>query len=55
MNAEVVTVATHEEGLLKQLVHNNFNIKVKVLGFGKKWTGFQMKFELIYNYIFRWV
>jgi len=51
MNAEVVTVATHEEGLLKQLVHNNFNIKVKVLGFGKKWTGFQMKFELIYNYI----
>lgn len=51
MNAEVVTVATHEEGLLKQLVHNNFNIKVKVLGFGKKWTGFQMKTELVYEYI----
>ena len=51
MNAEVVTVATHEDGLLKQLIHNNFNIKVKVLGFGKKWTGFQMKTELVYEYI----
>ena len=51
MNSEVITVATHEEGLFKELINNNFNIKVKVLGFGEKWTGFKMKFELVYNYI----
>ena len=51
MNSEVITVATHEEGLLKELINNNFNIKVRVLGFGEKWTGFKMKFELVYDYI----
>lgn len=51
MNSEVITVATHEEGLLKELINNNFNIKIRVLGFGEKWTGFKMKFELVYNYI----
>ena len=39
MNSEVIAVATHEEGLFKELINNNFNIKVKVLGFGEKWTG----------------
>lgn len=51
MNAEVITVATHEEGLFKDLINNKFNIKVNVLGFGKKWTGFKMKFELVYDHI----
>lgn len=51
MNVEVVTVATHEEGLLNKLINNTYNIKVKVLGFGEKWTGFQMKSELVYEHI----
>ena len=51
MNAELITVATHEEGLFKDLINNKFNIKVNVLGFGKTWTGFQMKTELVYKYI----
>lgn len=51
MNVEVVTVATHEEGMLKKLINNSYNIKLKVLGFGEKWTGFQMKTKLIYEYI----
>ena len=48
---EVVTVATHDQGLFKELINNKFGIKVKVLGYGKKWTGFKMKFELLNEYI----
>lgn len=48
---EVVTVATHNQGLFKELINNKFGIKVKVLGYGKKWTGFKMKFELLNEYI----
>lgn len=51
MDTEVLTVATHEEGYFNELINNKFNIDVKVLGFGRKWTGFTMKLELIYNYI----
>ena len=47
----IVTVATHMEGSLKQLVNNKYNIKIKLLAFGKKWTGFKMKLEEILNYI----
>lgn len=48
---EIITVATHSQGLFKNLINNDFGIKVKVLGYGKKWTGFKMKFELLYEYI----
>lgn len=51
MDTEVVTVATHSEGTFDNLINNDYNIKVKVLGFGKKWTGFNMKFKLVYDYI----
>ena len=48
---EIVTVATHEEGNFKQLINNKFNEKIKVLGYGQKWYGFKMKFDLFYEYI----
>jgi hypothetical protein len=48
---EIVTVATHNEGKLDELINNELNIPVTVLGMGKKWTGFRMKSELIYEYI----
>ena len=51
MNAEVITVATHKEGNFNNLINNNHNIKIKVLGMGQKWTGFKMKYELVYDYI----
>ena len=47
---EVITVATHNEGYLNKLINNKYT-KVKVLGFGKKWTGYRMKSQLIYSYI----
>ena len=51
MTAEVVTVATHKEGLFDKLIHNKFDIQINVLGFGQKWTGFKMKTELVYEHI----
>jgi len=48
---EIVTVATHKEGKLDELINNKLNIPVTVLGMGKKWTGFRMKSELIYEHI----
>lgn len=50
-NVTVLTVATHSEGLFDELVNNKFNIPVEVLGYGKKWTGFDMKFQEVYNKI----
>lgn len=51
-NIHVVTVATHTEGNLNNLIHNKQNIPIKVLGYGQKWEGFKMKFRLIYEYVF---
>ena len=51
MNVEIITVATHSEGFFDNLINNNYNQKIKVLGFGEKWTGFKMKSELVYDYI----
>lgn len=46
----ITTVATHENGMFKKLINNKFK-KIQVLGFGMKWRGFQMKNELMYQYI----
>ena len=51
MNTHVITVATHKEGKLNELLDNSFNTNIKVLGMGEKWTGFKMKNELIYKFI----
>lgn len=48
---EIITVATHKQGKFDELINNKFQEKVTVLGMGKKWTGFNMKFELVYDYI----
>ena len=50
-NIEIITVATHSEGFFDELIHNKYNIDIKVLGYGQKWTGYKMKFELLYKYI----
>jgi len=48
---EIVTVATHECGTFNKLINNNFKIKIKVLGWNKKWEGFNMKYKLLLQYI----
>jgi len=48
---KLVTVATHNSGMYDDLINNRFNAKITTLAFGKKWTGFQMKYEEMYNYI----
>ena len=48
---EIITVATHKQGKFDELINNKFQEKVTVLGMGKKWTGFNMKYELVYDYI----
>lgn len=47
----VVTVATHTEGLFDDLISNKYGTHITVLGYGKKWTGFTMKFKEVLKYI----
>ena len=49
-NYEIITLATHNYGTFNELINNPYK-NIKVLGFGQKWTGFKMKYELMYNYI----
>ena len=51
MTAHIITVATHKEGKLQELIDNKFNTNIRVLGMCKKWTGFKMKNELALEYI----
>ena len=43
MSLEVVTYANKSSGMFEELVNNDFGVKVKVLGMGKKWNGFSDK------------
>ena len=47
----VLTFATHAEGNFNNMINNSYGIKIKVLGWGKKWTGFKMKYIYVYNFI----
>ena len=47
----VLTFATHAEGNFNNMINNNYGIKIKVLGWDKKWTGFKMKYIYVYNFI----
>ena len=50
-NIEVITFATHNEGLFNQLINNKYNMKIKVLGYGKKWKGFDTKIRGVFDYV----
>ena len=50
MSYEIVTVATHKEFKFEELINNKFE-KITILGMGQKWTGFTMKYELMYEHI----
>lgn len=51
MSYEIVTVATSKKGLFNDLINNKYNADITVLGMGKKWLGFTMKYQLVYDYV----
>lgn len=48
---QVVTYATHDEGMYQELINNKFDIPVKVLGFGTKWKGFMGRIKAYKDYL----
>ena len=48
---EIITVATHDEGTYRQLIHNDYDVSINTLGYGKSWEGFMMKYRLVYEHI----
>jgi hypothetical protein len=48
---KLITVATYVYGLYNDLINNSYGAKIITLGFGKKWTGFKMKYIEVYKYI----
>ena len=40
MTIEIVTYANKSTGMFEELINNDFGVKVKVLGMGKKWNGY---------------
>lgn len=51
MSVEVVTYANKSFGMFEELVNNDHNIKVKVLGMGNKWNGYIDKSIGLLKYI----
>ncbi len=49
--AQVITYATHDQGLYQDLINNEFDIPVKTLGFGTKWKGFTDKIKGVRKYL----
>lgn len=50
MRLRVVTYATHEQGMFRELTQNGFGVPVKVLGMGKPWRGFFDKMKAVQQY-----
>jgi len=48
----LVTFATHEQGLLQRLAHNEFGCEVAILGMGSKWKGYMdSKMRAVLDYV----
>jgi hypothetical protein len=43
MSIEIVTYANKSQGMFEELVNNEFNVPIKVLGWGTKWNGYSDK------------
>ena len=51
MSYEIVTYANKSHGLFEELVNNEFNVPVKVLGWGTEWKGFSDKTKGVMDYL----
>ena len=51
MSFELVTYANKPQGMFEELVNNNFNQKVTVLGWGTKWNGFGDKYKAMSKHL----
>jgi len=51
MSMEVVTYANVSRGMLEELVNNEFDVPVKVLGWGTKWRGYSDKTRGVLEYM----
>lgn len=51
MVVEIVTYANKSFGLFEELIHNEFDVPVKVLGWGKPWHGYSDKSKGLLEYI----
>ena len=50
----IITYATHSDGLFDKLINNKYNIEITVLGWGTKWKNYKdNKAKGIYNYIIK--
>lgn len=50
----IITYATHSDGLFNKLINNKYNIEITVLGWGTKWKNYKdNKAKGIYNYIIK--
>ena len=45
-----ITYATHQAGMFEQLVNNEYNVDITVLGMGNKWNGFMDKIKAVNEY-----
>ena len=51
-DAEVVTYATHAQGKFSELVNNDYDIPIRVIGWGDTWISYtESKAKGVYNYI----
>jgi hypothetical protein len=48
---EVVTYANKSHGLFEELIHNEYDVPVRVLGWGTKWNGFLDKYKGMVEYL----
>lgn len=48
---EIVTYANKSQGLFEELVHNEFDVPVRVLGWGTQWNGFLDKYKGMVEYL----
>jgi len=51
MHLEIITYANKSQGRFEELVNNEFNINVTVLGWGTEWKGFSDKYKAMSEYL----
>lgn len=51
MVLEIITYANKSQGMFEELVNNEFDVSIKVLGWGTKWNGFSDKYKGVYKYL----